>query len=110
MAGSPGAGKTESSIEITNMFTSSGIDFCLIEQDYLKTFFPNYDPELSERYHSGANLAIEKVIDDVLKKGFSFILDSTLYNFEKTKSNIERCLKKGYGVSVIYVYQSPKLA
>lgn len=45
----------------------------------------------------------------VLKRGYSFILDGT-FATAKVSQNIERALKRDYGVAINYVYQDPYIA
>ena len=54
--------------------------------------------------------ATKKLIDLALERKQSFLLDGTLSNFDIAKSNVERCLKKGRFVQILYVYQNPMLA
>lgn len=46
---------------------------------------------------------------EILKKGYSYILDGT-FAIHKAVHNVERAIKRGYGVSVYYVYQDPIIA
>ena len=61
-------------------------------------------------FQPAVSIIVEKVIDMAFKNRQSFILDGTLTNYEKAKSNIERCLNKNRFVQILYVYQQPKLA
>lgn len=104
MAGSPGAGKTETAKRII-----MGADFSLvhIDQDKIKTLLPGYAGANAEIYHNPASLGVEKVFDYVLKHHISFIFDSTLSKFEKAKENIRRVLRKGYKIDILFVHQNP---
>lgn len=48
--------------------------------------------------------------DCALSQRQSFLLDGTLANFEIAEKNIDRSLRKGRPVLILYVYQRPELA
>lgn len=110
MAGSPGAGKTEASIELIELLSHDGLDVLRIDADELRNEFPAYCGENSWLFQSAVSILVEKIHDLALKQQQNFILDGTLTNYEKSKQNIERSLKKGRPVQVLYVYQDPRLA
>ena len=56
------------------------------------------------------SILVEKINDLALKQKQSFILDGTLSNFDKAKTNIEPSLKKRRPIQILYVYQKPQLA
>jgi len=107
MAGSPGAGKTESAKELIRQFESETLR---IDIDELRTEFSEYDGTNSYLFQSAAICFVEALHDRALKQGVSFVMDSTLSSFEIAKSNIERSLNKGRLVTIIFVYQKPELA
>ena len=55
-------------------------------------------------------ILVERIHDHVLKNNQNFILDGTLSSLDKARSNIERSLKRGRCVQILYVYQQPELA
>lgn len=110
MAGSPGAGKTEASIELIELLSHDGLDVLRIDADELRGEFAAYSGENSWLFHSAVSIVIEKIHDLALKQRQNFILDGTLTNYEKSKQNIERSLKKNRPVQILYVYQDPRLA
>jgi len=111
MAGSPGAGKTESAKSIIAGFNAEhGIEVVHIENDELRKEFEDYQGLNSPLFQRSATILVEAIHDRALQKKVSFLLDSTLSSFEKAKSNIERSLKKGRYVLVIFVYQEPEQA
>ena len=55
-------------------------------------------------------MLVEKVHDLALDQGQSFLLDGTLSNYDKSRDNVKRSLKKGRVVQLLYVYQEPLLA
>ena len=108
MAGSPGAGKTETAKRLIESLPRTS--FVHIDQDLIKSLLPEYIGNNAERYHGAASIGVEKVLDHVLSKGCNFVLDSTLSDFKKARNNIERSLKKGCTVKIYFVYQDPKHA
>ena len=111
MAGSPGAGKTETARRIIKDFSvESDQNLVHIENDELRKEFEDYDGQNSPLFQRPATLLVEAIHDRALKQGVSFILDSTLSSLEKAKSNIERSLKRDRYVLIIFVYQSPEQA
>ena len=110
MAGSPGAGKTEASIELLAQVEAEGSEILRIDPDELRHEFPNYTGDNSCLFQKGISILVEKIHDYALKQKQSFLLDGTLSSYDKAKQNIERSLKKGRVVQILYVYQEPKLA
>lgn len=111
MAGSPGAGKTETARNMMQIFRDSyGVEFVHIENDELRKEFEDYDGLNSPLFQTPSTLLVEAIHDRALKLGVSFVLDSTLSSFVKAKSNIERSLKRDRAVVVIFVYQEPAQA
>lgn len=111
MAGSPGAGKTETAKSIISQFKRNhGVKVVHIENDELRKEFEDYQGVNSPLFQRPATLLVEAIHDRALKQKVSFLLDSTLSSFDKAKSNIERSLKKGRYVLIIFVYQDPEQA
>ncbi len=111
MAGSPGAGKTETAKGIITRFSEEeGVEVVHIENDELRKEFEDYKGSNSHLFQRPATLLVEAIHDRALKKKVSFLLDSTLSSFDKAKSNIERSLNKGRYVLIIFVYQDPEQA
>lgn len=111
MAGSPGAGKTETAKSMISQFKKEhGVEVVHIENDELRKEFEDYNGLNSPLFQNAATRLVEAIHDRALKKKVSFLLDSTLSSFEKAKSNIERSLKKERYVLIIFVYQDPEQA
>ncbi|WP_057831082.1 zeta toxin family protein [Colwellia sp. TT2012] len=111
MAGSPGAGKTETAKSMIEQFKNEhALGVIHIENDELRKEFDDYQGFNSPLFQRPATLLVEAIHDRALKKKVSFLLDSTLSSFEKAKSNIERSLNKGRYVLIIFVYQEPEQA
>lgn len=107
MAGSPGAGKTEASKELLRKL---GDGVLRIDPDDLREHFPEYRGSNSWLFQGGVSLLVEKIQDLALAQRQSFLLDGTLASYSVAEKNIERSLKKGRLVQVLYVYQEPQFA
>jgi UDP-N-acetylglucosamine kinase len=106
MAGSPGAGKTEASMELLSEFDS----ILRIDPDDLRVEFPAYGGSNSWLFQGAVALLVERIHDRALAQGQSFLLDGTLSNYAVAEKNIERSLKRGRLVQILYVYQEPAFA
>jgi UDP-N-acetylglucosamine kinase len=112
MAGSPGAGKTESSKELIVELESRtpGSKVLRIDPDDLRSEFPGYDGKNSWLFQGAASIWVDRMLDLAFSQNQSFILDGTLSDHDRAKRNIERCLRHGRAVQILYVYQDPLLA
>ena len=111
MAGSPGAGKTETARNMIKSFRDEyGVELVHIENDELRKEFEDYNGNNSSLFQRPATLLVEAIHDRTLKRDVSFILDSTLSSFDKAKDNIERSLRRDRYVLIIFVYQEPEQA
>lgn len=110
MAGSPGAGKTESSKNLIATFSKDHGNIIRIDSDEFRTGLPGYTGKNSSLFQGATTILAERVHDFVLKNKQSFVFDGTLSNFDKAKLNIERSLRKRRLVQILYVYQDPVMA
>jgi predicted ABC-type ATPase len=108
MAGSPGAGKTEASIALVNLFSDAAI--LRIDPDELRSEFPGYAGGNAWLFQGGVSILVEKIIDLALRQRQSFILDGTFASLDLARSNVQRSLGRSRFVQVLYVYQNPVLA
>lgn len=108
MAGSPGAGKTEASIELIN--NGSGQSILRIDPDELRHEFEEYEGHNSYLFQRGVSILLERIHDKALRQRQSFILDGTLSNYGVAVKNIERSIKRNRFVQILYVYQEPMQA
>ena len=108
MAGSPGAGKTESAEALIAKFSDSH-SVLRIDTDLLRAEFKEYDGFNSSLFQAATSILADKIHDLALEQKQSFIFDGTLSNFERSIENIERSLsaKRNREVFIIYVYQDP---
>lgn len=109
MAGSPGAGKTEASIEL--LATLDGPDRILrIDPDELRSEFSDYDGANAWLFQGASSILVEKIHDFALRQKQTFLLDGTLSRYTVAEQNIERSLAKDRLVQILYVYQQPQFA
>lgn len=107
MAGSPGAGKTEASIELIAKF---GSPIIRIDPDELRSECPGYSGGNAWLFQKAVSVLVDKIHDLALEQRQSFVLDGTLSRHDVAHRNVSRSLKKGRTVQVLYVYQEPRLA
>lgn len=107
MAGSPGAGKTESSKNLIERFTTDGHSVLRIDADDLRLRFPEYTGANSDLFVGATSIIADKIHDYALKNKQSFVFDGTLSNLERSRDNIQRSLNKDRFVQLLHVYQEP---
>lgn len=111
MAGSPGAGKTETAKALLDTFESDDGGRALhLDIDELREHFPGYTGGNAHLFQPGANILLERIHDHALKQRQSFVLDGTMANYDIAKKNVHRSLAKGRHVLIIFVYQDPRQA
>jgi predicted ABC-type ATPase len=110
MAGSPGAGKTEASIELLNLKGADGAKVLRIDPDELREKFPGYNGENSWLFQRAVIPIVERIHDLALDQQQSFLLDGTLSSYSVAEKNIQRSLKRNRTVQILYVYQEPEQA
>lgn len=106
MAGSPGAGKTEASLALLNLFSDTPI--LRIYPDELRNEFEAYQGGNAWLFQGAVSILVGKLIDLALERKQSFLLDGTLSNIEIARKNVQRCLDKGRFVQILYIYQRPR--
>jgi predicted ABC-type ATPase len=107
MAGSPGAGKTEASLEFLGRFDAGSIR---IDPDLLRSEFATYTGANSYLFQRAISVLVERIHKQALKQRQSFLLDGTSSNYDVVARNIRKSLKLGRFVLVLYVYQKPEWA
>ncbi len=110
MAGSPGAGKTEASIELLNLKAVDGAKVLRIDPDELREMLPGYNGANSWLFQRAVIPIIERIHDLALDQQQSFLLDGTLSSYSVAEKNIQRSLKRDRTVQILYVYQEPEQA
>jgi UDP-N-acetylglucosamine kinase len=107
MAGSPGAGKTEASLEFLARFETASVR---IDPDLLRAEFPFYTGGNSYLFQRAVSVLVDRLHDEALKQNQTFLLDGTSANFDIVAGNIRRSLRRKRFVLMLYVYQDPILA
>lgn len=110
MAGSPGAGKTESSKWLIKEISKRQDSILRIDPDELRNYFKDYTGKNSNLFQGATSIFVEKIHDLAIDKSISFILDTTFSKIKKAESNIFRSLNHKRPVWIIYVYQDPMQA
>lgn len=104
MAGSPGAGKTETSLALIE---TVGGPILRIDPDELRSEFPEYDGHNAHLFQGAVSILVDRILDEAFSNKQSFLLDGTLTNAVKAEHNIARSLRKGRAVQILFVYQDP---
>lgn len=69
-----------------------------------------YNKKNSDEIQTAAVIGVEKLLDQVIAKDQEFLLDATFSLYEKSYSNITRCIRHKRKVSIYYIYQDPIIA
>ncbi len=111
MAGAPGAGKTEVSQTVANIVNRKRIPKVLrVDPDEFRYHFPEYTGDNSHLFQMGVVKVVERVVDKLLQKRYSFILDGTFSSYIVAKRNIERAISRDYVITLTYVHQPPHVS
>ncbi len=112
MAGSPGAGKTETSKAFIAELEAKepARRIVRIDADEIRDWIPYYDHKNASEVQLGAGLGLAKLFDFVLEKKLDFLLDGTFAELTKSRSNIVRCLDHKRKVAILFLYQEPVTA
>lgn len=105
MAGSPGAGKTEVALGLMDSYRN----FVVIDADYFRIIFPDYNGQNSSLFQKASSWLVEQAFQFVIQNGYSFIMDAT-FAVPSAEKKIVKALKKNYQVLIFYVYQEPEIA
>jgi UDP-N-acetylglucosamine kinase len=106
MAGLPGAGKTEFTVQLIKSFEDEPLR---IDMDEIAQMIEGYRPEIADRFRGGASAIMSRIYDEVVKKRINFVFDGTFSSANADK-NLERALAHGYKVKVYYIHQLPEIA
>jgi predicted ABC-type ATPase len=106
MAGSPGAGKTESATNLIAHF-SQDTQILHIDSDILRKEFEAYNGSNASLFQGSTSILAEKMQDLAISQSQSFIFDGTLSKLDIARRNIDRSLKHDRPVFIVYVYQDP---
>lgn len=106
MAGLPGAGKTEFA---KNLIKNLGVKVIRLDMDEIAAQIESYSPQKADKFRVGASALLNRTFDKVVIGGYDFVMDGTFGGTSAVR-NIDRVVKHGYAVKVIYVYQNPAVA
>jgi replication-associated recombination protein RarA len=84
MAGSPGAGKTEASIEL---IAKIGTPVIRIDPDELRSEFPAYNGE-NAYFQKAVSVLVDRIHDNALDQSQNFLLDGTLSRYDLARKNV----------------------
>lgn len=104
MAGSPGAGKTEASIELLKEIGDTPI--LRIDPDELRSEFPAYTGANAWLFQKAVPVLVDSIHDMALEQRQSFLLDGTLSRYEVALRNINRSLKRKRTVQIRLLFQT----
>ena len=106
-AGMSGAGKTEFAIYLKE----NNPKILHIDTDEIRNFFEpiGYDGQNSNAFQKVASRGFNELFNFAIKNNYSMILDSNFSNVSQAIQNIERLLKRGYNISIYYIYNDPKV-
>lgn len=108
MAGSPGAGKTESSKWLISKLSHGNENGILrIDTDDLRKFFTGYTGDNSSLFQSATSIIAEKIHDCAISNNQSFIFDGTFSKISIARKNIQRSIGHNRPIQILYVYQDP---
>jgi hypothetical protein len=101
-----GVGKTELAI----FLKEKNPNLLHIDTDEIREFFRDigYDGNNSSLYQKVASRGFSELFSYALKNHLSLILDSNFANINIAIQNVERLLKKGYIINVLYLYNYPE--
>lgn len=103
MAGSPGAGKTEVSKNLTKRFHNIPIR---IDADEIRKICPGYIGLNAHAFQRSANKGVNILFDYALKYSLNIILDGT-FAYGGALENVKRSLKHKRTVELWFIYQDP---
>ena len=110
MAGSPGAGKTEFSINLLETLEKDNKKVIRIDPDDLRKEFPKYTGNNSDLFQPAVSILVDAIHDKALYNKQNFIFDGTLSDVIKAKKNIKRSLDRNREVEIVFVFQRPEVA
>lgn len=106
MAGLPGAGKTEFT---KNLIKENNLKVVRIDMDEIAERIDLYDPLQADAFRPAATDLLNRLYDKVLQRKVDFMMDGT-FRSNNSLSNIDRALRKGCAVKVLYIHQEPTVA
>jgi len=108
MAGSPGAGKTEFSKNY--LLKGLGKQFVRIDADEVRNILPGYSGKNSFLFQRACAKGVHILYDHIIKNKISAIVDGTFANYNTVHENVDKALRHGAKVFIIYIHQDPVVA
>ena len=93
-----------------NLKAADGAKVLRIDPDELREELPGYTGENSWLFQRAVIPIVERIHDLALDQEQSFLLDGTLSSYSVAEKNIQRSLRRGRTVQILYVYQEPQQA
>jgi UDP-N-acetylglucosamine kinase len=81
-----------------------------IDIDDIRNFFKpvGYSGQNAENFQKPSGRGVHILFNEAVRRGFSIILDSNFADFDMARQNIQRLIKRGYFVSMNYIYNEPQ--
>ncbi|HDY90449.1 MAG TPA: zeta toxin family protein [bacterium] len=106
MAGSPGAGKTEFSIRLSESFKQKPV---IIDADKVREHIDGYDGKKAYLFQRGATKGVHVLFDHSCHKKLNIILDGT-FAYELALQNVLRSIEIKRNIEIWFLYQDPVLS
>lgn len=106
MAGSPGAGKTEISKRLAEIFKQKPV---IIDADEIRKIIPGYSGSNAYLFQKAANKGVNFLYDYARRKNINVVMDGT-FAYGGSLDNIENSLKHERNVEIYFIYQDPILS
>lgn len=105
MAGGPGAGKSETAVNIGRV---ERVD--IIGTDALRKICPFYSGANSNLFQGAASKGVSYLLDFAFKNKVSFILDGNFSDYRLQKENVTRAISRGYNIEILFVHRDKQVA
>lgn len=113
MAGVPGAGKTEFLDSLTEAIDNEGRfgNFVRVDLDQIVTIYPDYTPKTYKKFRSQGNNVVARCVDEVRRRRYNVMIDGTFSGVSGSSvKNVEKLIKSGYVVVMVYMYDEAQTA
>ena len=106
MAGLPGSGKTEFT---KSLIKNLNVKILRLDMDEIAAQIETYTPQKADKFRASASMLLSRTFDMVVDKGYDFIMDGT-FGSAAVLQDLERAIRNGYTIKIVYIYQNPKIA
>ena len=83
MAGLPGVGKTEFTVELIKSFDPEPLR---IDMDEIAQMIEGYKPEIADKFRGAASIIMSRIYDEIVKNRIDFVFDGTFSSKDITFS------------------------